>query len=96
MFRLRQPLVRAPFGSSVEEVSTTNEETGVSILSVRSTVKTLPPMENTRLSALVKAGVPLEEVNTKILRGASLSVPPAEENKTTENENNSSEVNDEE
>ena len=69
MFRQRQKISFAVAGKMTTVVPHL-DDTGCYVPKVENAVKDLPPFENFKLSTLLKAGVPLEEVNTKLFTGA--------------------------
>ena len=85
------------FGSSPREISITDEETGIETTKIEDCNKTLPPAEYFEINNQIKAGVTLNEVNTKIIQNNPVNIPELDEaitnisktkSKTTKNEVN--------
>lgn len=71
-FRCRQRST-ASFCFGADPIVSSSDDSGNFVDKYREN-NPLPPVENFRLQNLLKAGVPLEEVNTKILGASSLDL----------------------
>lgn len=67
------------FGSSPRETYTEDKETGVCIPKTEECNKKLPDAENFKIENQLKAGVTLNEVNTKVLNGNGVNIPELEQ-----------------
>lgn len=90
MFRKRQDFKSAGSGA-ITEIVRKQDSSGRFVEKRENVARNLPDVETTDLEALIKAGVSLEQVSTKILQPDFTNVKTAL-NKTTKPENK--EVND--